>query len=48
MASKDDEFLAMKLLRTPAGQEVLQAFINELFTTSDLAREVEKRLRGRY
>ena len=51
MASKDDEFLTMKLLRTPAGQQVLQAFMNELFTTFDLAstlsREVEKRLRGR-
>jgi hypothetical protein len=42
MASKDDEFLAMKLLRTPAGQEVLQAFINELFTTSDLASSIER------
>ena len=52
MASKDDEFLTMKLLRTPAGQQVLQAFMNELFTTFDscepLSREVEKRLRGRY
>jgi hypothetical protein len=42
MASKDDEFLTMKLLRTPAGQQVLQAFMNELFTTSDLASSIER------
>ena len=42
MASKDDEFLTMKLLRTPAGQQVLQAFMNELFTTFDLASSIER------
>ena len=42
MASKDDEFLTMKLLRTPAGQQVLQAFMNELFTTFNLASSIER------
>jgi hypothetical protein len=42
MASKDDEFLTMKLLRTPAGQQVLQAFMNELFTTFDLASSIDR------
>lgn len=42
MASKDDESLTMKTIKDSCRTQVLQAFINELFTTSDLASSIER------
>jgi hypothetical protein len=42
MASKDNDLLITKILGTPAGQQVLQAFWFEFYTTLDFMRSVER------
>lgn len=38
----DDKLLTFKLLETPAGIQVLEAFFRELFSTMDVVRSVDK------
>jgi hypothetical protein len=38
----DDKLLTIKLLETPAGKEVLEAFVRELFSTTDIGVSIDK------
>jgi hypothetical protein len=41
MSNDNDKFLTIRLLETPAGQEVIQVFIASLFSTRDIVRSFD-------
>jgi hypothetical protein len=41
-SKNNDEFLTMQILETPAGRQVIEVFVKELFTTWDIGRSVDR------